>query len=189
MTNPRHPDLRLILFRHAKAEQAAGRGEDFERRLAPRGRRDALRVAEALAALGVAPDLVLCSAAARTRETWAQARVAFEAALNVQMRRDLYLADRETILAVIHEAGGTCRTLMVIGHNPGLQDLAMRLAGSGIPALRQKLAEKFPTAAAAMIVFEAESWAAIRPSSGRLVHLLAPRLLTPGHLAGNGGGH
>ncbi|MFO1188808.1 MAG: histidine phosphatase family protein [Alphaproteobacteria bacterium] len=182
MANMRPALRRLIVFRHAKAERGATEGADFGRPLAPRGRRDAAGIGRALAALGPAPDLVLCSAATRAKETWALAGGAFEPRPKVLMRRDLYLADAGAVLAVIKEAGGHAATLVVVGHNPGLQDLLLELIGSSDPAARRKIADKFPTAAAAVVAFEPGPWSALRRASGRLV-----RLLTPGSLADGAG--
>lgn len=180
MANLRPTLKRLIVFRHAKADRGTTEDGDFDRHLAPRGRRDATRVARALAGLGPTPDLVLCSAATRTTETWALARDAFEPRPKVLMRQDLYLADAGTVLAVIKEAGGDAATLMVIGHNPGLQELLLRLVSESDRSSSGRIADKFPTAAAAVVAFELGSWSALRPASGRLT-----RLLTPRQLAGN----
>jgi phosphohistidine phosphatase len=121
---------RLILLRHAKAESDAPSGDDFDRPLAPRGRREAKAVGVQLAALGYAPDLALVSPALRTRETW---EIAAEALGEAEVRFDpaLYNADAGTIRRIAEAAGVRHGTVVVVAHNPGLQELAVRLLHEG----------------------------------------------------------
>jgi phosphohistidine phosphatase len=141
---------RLILFRHAKTE-AHRPGGDFERRLTNRGRRDALAMGQRLARAGLAPDLVLTSTARRATETWSCASPALPKA-RVEMLDALYNAAPGTILGEIERFENQGETLMAIGHNPGLQELAVflvaRAAGSASDI--QRLASAFPTATAAV---------------------------------------
>jgi len=145
---------RLILMRHGKAERAAPGGEDFDRPLALRGQTDAALVARELAAQGLSPDLALVSEAQRTRHTWeAMARTLSGAA--VEDRRDLYLASAREIWTAVKEADGT---VMVVGHNPGLHELALRLLAdaSASPSQGARLMGGFPTATAAIFTFDAD---------------------------------
>jgi phosphohistidine phosphatase len=148
---------RLILFRHGKAEAESPSGEDFDRRLAVRGVEESALMAAHLADLGFTPDLVLVSPAARTRETWAAAEPHFPQA-RAQFDRELYHADSGAIRHAAARAGATVRTVMVIGHNPGLQELAVRLLTEGhSPAsLVSRATRQFPTAAAAVFLFDDE---------------------------------
>ncbi len=142
---------RLILFRHGKTESRAPSGEDFDRRLTERGQRDARLVADALAAAGHAPDRALVSAAARARETWAAAAPAFPGAA-VETRPELYDADARTLLTTGQSPLG--RTVMVVAHNPGLQVLAIALAGRADAAADElRLRQGFATGAAAVFAF------------------------------------
>jgi phosphohistidine phosphatase len=136
----------LILLRHAKAATDSETGEDFDRPLAPRGREDAPIVAKALAEAGADPQLVLVSAARRTRETWALVAPAFPNA-EVRFMDELYHAASDALLHLVENAG--VARLMIVGHNPGLQELAIRLARRNTP-LDQAVRTKFPTAAAAL---------------------------------------
>jgi phosphohistidine phosphatase len=147
---------RLILFRHGKAEAGSASGDDFDRRLAPRGVRASAQMGATLADLGLNPDVVLVSPAARTRETWAAAEAAFPNA-KVKFDDDLYHADSGVIREVAERAGKSARTVMVVGHNPGLQELAVRLLqeGSAPASLVHRAQRKFPTAAAAVFLFDA----------------------------------
>jgi phosphohistidine phosphatase len=147
---------RLILFRHGKAEQESVSGDDFDRRLSPRGVRESAEMGGALANLGLKPDLALVSPAARTRETWAAAEAAFPAA-EARCDDDLYHADAGAIRRVAEQGGRERATVMVVGHNPGLQELAVRLLmeGGAPPSLVARAQRRFPTAAAAVFLFDA----------------------------------
>jgi len=146
---------RLILFRHGKAEAESASGDDFDRKLAPRGARESAQMGSVLADLGLKPDVVLVSPAARTRETWAAAEPHFANA-RVSYDEELYHADSGAIRYAAETAGKAARTVMVIGHNPGLQELAVRLLqeGSAPAALVHRAQRQFPTAAAAVFLFD-----------------------------------
>jgi phosphohistidine phosphatase len=146
---------RLILFRHAKAE--AGRsGGDFERGLTNRGRREALAMGKVLAAENLAPDLVLTSTARRARETWSCASPALPEA-QVETSEALYNAGPAAILREIRKVGARAQTVAVVGHNPGLQELAVSLVvqGAGSASDSQRLAKDFPTSTAAVFLVDA----------------------------------
>lgn len=138
--------LQLTLMRHAKAESASEDKDDFDRMLAAVGREDAPVVAKALAEAGAAPELALVSDARRTRETWDLARPFFPK-IDVRFLRSLYLTPAETLLEEAEKAGA--ERVMLVGHNPGLQDLASRFA-RGRTDLESKLRSKFPTSAGAL---------------------------------------
>jgi phosphohistidine phosphatase len=146
---------RLILLRHGKAEPESASGEDFDRRLAPRGQTESAEMAARLADLGFLPDLALVSAAARTRETWAAAEACFPKA-KVKFENELYHADSGAVRHAAARAGARVSTVMVVGHNPGLQELAVRLLteGSAPGSLIARAARQFPTAAAAVFLFD-----------------------------------
>jgi phosphohistidine phosphatase len=147
---------RLILFRHGKAEHESDSGEDFDRRLAPRGVRESAEMGETLARMGLIPDLVLVSPAARAQETWAAAQAAFPDA-RTQLEPDLYNAESGAILQAAQAAGRGCGVVMVVGHNPGLQELTVRLLveGSAPPSAMARPMRQFPPAAAAVFLFDA----------------------------------
>jgi len=146
---------RLILFRHGKAEPDSASGDDFDRRLEPRGVRESAAMGESLADLGMRPDLALVSAATRTRETWAAAETVFPGA-EVRFEKDLYLADAGSIRQAAERAGRGRGTVMVVGHNPGLQELAVDLLteGQAPPALIARAARNFPPGAAAVFLID-----------------------------------
>lgn len=137
---------RLILMRHGKAERHAQSGGDFERALAESGRADAAVMGQVLARAGVAPDVVLVSSARRTRETAERVAPNFPKA-RVEQLRDLYHADPEDVVQVIEAHAEGATTIMVVGHNPGLHELALRLAqqGEASPIQTNRLRGRFPT--------------------------------------------
>jgi phosphohistidine phosphatase len=152
---------RLIIFRHGKAERDSVTGVDFDRPLAPRGVRDVAAMARKLADLGLKPDLALVSPAARTKETWDAAAEAFPDA-QVRYERDLYNAEAGGVRQVVERAAATPGIVMVVGHNPGLQDLTVMLLKEG-GAPRDLVAQaerRFPTSAVAVFLFDARG----RPS-------------------------
>ena len=117
---------RLILFRHAKAEPRGPGQDDFDRPLARRGWEDAAIVGRALARDGFAPDMALVSSARRTNETWIGAQDCFPSA-KTELAREIYDATPEAIREAIDGAADRCDTLIVIGHNPGLHEVAIEL--------------------------------------------------------------
>jgi phosphohistidine phosphatase len=144
---------RLILLRHGKAEAGAASGRDFDRPLTERGRRDAVIVAQALDQAGVRPDLVLVSPAARAAQTWEAMAEVFPQA-RVEQAPALYEITSDAILALARGEAGDARTVMVVGHNPGLGQLAAWLSQDAPPSeSRLRIVEGFPTAAAAVIGF------------------------------------
>ena len=150
---------RLILLRHGKAEADAASGKDFDRALTDRGARDSALVAAALAEAGFSPDLVLVSPAARAAQTWEAAAAAFPNA-RVEPAPDLYEIGPAEILALARERSGGHGTVMVVGHNPGLGQLAAWLAQEGAdPETRARIGQGFPTAAAAAIGISPPSFA------------------------------
>jgi phosphohistidine phosphatase len=146
---------RLILLRHGKAEPDSASGDDFDRRLSPRGARESAEMGVSLAEMGFRPDLVLVSPAARTRETWEAAQEAFAGA-EVRYCDELYHADADVIRRTAEAADGEAKTVMVVGHNPGLQELAVTLLTEGAaPAgLLQRAMRNFPPGAAAVFLID-----------------------------------
>lgn len=158
---------RLILFRHAKAESDAASGEDFDRALAPRGRREASAMGAQLAALGLAPELALVSPALRTRQTWEIAAEALPAA-ELRLEPALYNAEAATIRRLAEAAAGGRGAVVVVAHNPGLQELALRLMleAEAPAAALARVRHKFPPAALAVFRFDA----AARPAADGLFY-------------------
>jgi phosphohistidine phosphatase len=168
---------RLLLLRHAKAERLQSSGRDHDRILSKRGREDALAVGTYLVRHKLTPDQALVSTAARTRETWGLIATAFAKPPPAEFESGIYEASPETILKAIKATEPAARTLIVVGHNPSMQQLAGTLIASGDIEARQRLLEEFPTAAFAMISFAAESWNGAHAAGGRLEHFVTPQTL------------
>jgi phosphohistidine phosphatase len=152
---------RLILLRHAKTETVAASGDDFDRALTPRGQADAARMGQLLMDEGLKPDLALVSAGVRARQTWEILRGAF-GEVEAEVLPALYLASAERLRELIEDREARAGTLLVVAHNPGIHDLALRLLREGSASASQmaKVQNGFPTATAA--VFEIDE--AGRPS-------------------------
>lgn len=161
---------RLILLRHAQA--VAKTQADFERTLSREGRAEMTRVAAYLPRQAGRPDLALVSPAARTRETWDLARAGLGAVAVVYDDR-LYEGDAAALLAVLGEKAGEAGTVIVVGHNPFIHELACDLVGGGGGAALAPPAD-FPTAGIAVIDCDVASWADVAPGGGRLVSFAAP---------------
>jgi phosphohistidine phosphatase len=123
------------------------------------------------------PDLALISTAQRTRETWEHVAAQISPRSPPIFDRRLYNAGADAILRVIEQAGQTAHTLLVIGHNPGLHELARRLIASGDVEARERLNEGLPTTGLVIIEFAAESWGKLHPHAGRLERFVTPRSL------------
>jgi phosphohistidine phosphatase len=167
--------MRLMLLRHAKTEKAAPGQSDRERVLNDRGRKDAPKLGAYLVRHALIPDRVIVSSSRRTRETWERLALAFPKPPPVAYEDRLYDASAKQILAVALE--GSARTLMLIGHNPGLHELARLLIASGDVAARERLNEGLPTTGLVVIDFSGEDWRKLRPESGRLERFVTPRSL------------
>jgi phosphohistidine phosphatase len=175
---------RLLLLRHAKTEHDAPSGRDRDRRLDDRGRRDAAEIGGWIGRHPPFPDAVLVSTAVRTRQTW---EIVWEAMKHlvpqpqVETLPELYGADPARLLQTIHDASAADpQRLMVVGHNPGMHELALALIGSGDAAGRKALAENLPTSGLAVLNFAVDDWADVAFRRGRLVQFLSPKLLKQG---------
>lgn len=169
---------RLMLLRHAKSDWSGPHSApDHDRVLDPRGREAAPKIGAYMARHGLEPDLVLCSTAARARETLALAARAFSVPPRTVYEARIYDADPERLLEVIEETDADVHALLLVGHNPGMQSLAELLIASGDVESRQKILEKYPTAGLAVIDFPLSDWSRLHPQSGRLDRFVTPRLL------------
>lgn len=166
---------RLLLLRHAKAERSQPGGRD--RVLAARGRADSKTLGAYLARHALIPDHAVVSTSARTRETWTLLAATMGKTPPVSFDERIYDASPETILEAIKETGPETGTLMVIGHNPGLQELAAMLVASGDIEARERLGREFPTSALVVINFAVETWNGVHPRGGRLEHFITPEWL------------
>lgn len=166
----------LILFRHAKSSWSDFDLDDHDRPLNTRGRKAAPVMGAFMRENAIVPDLILCSTSVRTRETLA---LAFpgpeEQRPPVVFTQEIYEAPPGALMACIKAVDDSVRSLLVLGHNPGSQMLALQLATSGEDDAMRRLSGKFPTAALARIVFEADSWRDILKVRGHLAQFITPK--------------
>lgn len=168
---------RLLLFRHAKAERSEPGTEDRGRRLIERGRSDAAKIGAYMASHALIPDRVVASPSARTQETWKIAAKAFRPAPAAALMEHLYGATPHAILTVVKEVPAAMHTLLVVGHNPGLHEVALMLVASGDIETRERLREKLPTSGLVIIDFALDDWGKLHPQSGRLERFVTPKSL------------
>ena len=150
---------------------------DRDRPLNARGREAAPKVAAHMFSRDLVPQRALVSTAVRTRETWTLMTPFFRHKPETLFEGRLYESTPHTILSVIKETPDSIKSLLVLGHNPGLQTLALALTGAGDDKARARLAEKFPTGALAVIDFIVGPWSALRPGTGRLERFVTPHEL------------
>ena len=172
---------RLMLLRHAKTETDAPSGRDQDRRLDDRGRSDAVEIGGWIAAHPPFPDLVMVSPAVRAHQTWDiawQAMKDFGAEPRIELLPELYGAGPSQLLQIVREASvADPRRLMLVGHNPGMHELALALGGSGNHVGRKALADNLPTSGLAVFDFVVDDWTVVAFRRGRLVQFVSPKLI------------
>ena len=166
------PTRHVYVLRHAKSSWDDPSLTDHDRPLNGRGRRAAKAMARHIRDEGIAPELVLCSTAARARQTLERIEPAL-GTRSTSVEPDLYGADEPALLDRLRGLPDTVGSVMLIGHNPGLQDLVLALAAPA-PA-RDEVAAKFPTAALATFAFAGRSWRDLAPGGAELVAYVRPR--------------
>ena len=169
--------MRLLLFRHAKSSWDHPGRSDHDRPLAPRGERAAAAMSQLLREEGWIPDAALVSSARRTQET---ADLLFEGlpsvpAADVIVDPDLYLASARGILALVAATPSHLDSLMVIGHNPGMHELAAHMAQRAQGGEADRLQAKFPTAGLAIFEVSVQDWAHFRPALATLRTFICPK--------------
>jgi len=166
---------KFYLLRHAKSgwdDPALG---DFERPLAPRGVQACELMTAHFQTKGIQPDLILCSSAARAKATYNGVANAFADKSEVSFERGLYLAGAKSLLARLQEVGAEKSSVMMIGHNPGFEMLALALAGTTKSDAVDRMRVKFPTLALATFDVTAEKWAAVGAENVGLADFVVPR--------------
>ena len=167
---------RLLLLRHAKTERAAPGEGDRPRKLTKRGHADASVIGAYIVRYGLIPDLVLVSPVTRAEETWVIVAAAIAKEPRVVKDKRIYDASREKLINIIRETR-YAHALLIIGHNPGLHDLAVQLIGSGDVAARERVTEKLPTSGLVVIDLPLDEWSRLHPNTGRLERFVSPRLI------------
>jgi phosphohistidine phosphatase len=170
--------LRLLLLRHAKSDWSK-EADDHDRPLSARGRKAAPEIAAYMRGRNYLPEVVLCSTAQRTRETLELLLPSWSRKPTILFERGLYLADWPALLANLKKAPAHASPLLLIGHNPGLEQLAIALAlqPGNLPERTrlQRLSRKYPTGALAVLDFEIASWRNLKAGLGQLVDFIRPK--------------
>ncbi|MBS7538669.1 SixA phosphatase family protein [Ancylobacter lacus] len=164
---------RLMLFRHAKSAWPEGVA-DRDRPLAPRGLHAAPAMGAFIATRDLLPQRVLVSPARRTVETWIEMSRHWAPMPWQGFEERIYHAAAEDLLALLREEDAATASLMLVGHNPGFEDLLALLV---TPQARERLPRKYPTASLAVIDLPAADWARVAPGTGVLAHFATPRAL------------
>jgi phosphohistidine phosphatase len=167
---------RLHLLRHAKSSHEDRGLTDHDRPLAPRGRKAAALIAAHLRDQGIEPDLVLCSTAARTRQTLALIEQALAEGVSVRYEGAIYDATAEGLLEHLTALPDAAEAVLLVGHNPAVQELTLALAGDERGDHVERAREKFPTAALATLELPG-TWRELRPGAAELVAFVSPREL------------
>ncbi|MCH9685660.1 MAG: histidine phosphatase family protein [Deltaproteobacteria bacterium] len=169
MPTPPTTTRRLIVLRHAKSERYADVPTDHDRPLNPRGRADAPAMAARLGQMGWQPEIVISSDAQRTRQTWAGMAASFAPTVTVEFTRALYHAGTQAVRTALTALPPTIQTAMVVGHNPGWEDVVYSLCGVRV---------RMTTCNAALLTVEAPSWSeAVTQTAWTLDSLLRPKEL------------
>ncbi|MFJ7044142.1 SixA phosphatase family protein [Streptomyces sp. NPDC101112] len=168
------PLRRLVVLRHAKSAWPVG-VPDHERPLAARGRRDAPAAGRALAEADCLPDLALCSTAVRATQTWEAVAAQWGTPPPVRLDPRVYAADAAELLDVVHEVPDGVRTLLLVGHNPGLEELVLDLAGDALDDALDTVRTKFPTSAVAVLAWHGDTWSALTPGTALLTDVIVAR--------------
>jgi len=167
----------LTVIRHAKSSWDDPRIDDFDRPLNKRGRHAAHQIGEELKKRGFKFDLVIASPARRVRETLEGIEKGYGDELPTLFEPEIYGASEQALFELVRGIPERAHAPMIVGHNPGLQHLILRLTRDDEAGLRRRVGAKFPTAAAALVEFAAPRWAEIAEGSGSLQELIVPKEL------------
>jgi len=167
--------MRLLLFRHAKSDWGDDKLADIDRPLNNRGKTAAATMSRYLKENGLLPNQILCSTALRTRETLSRLLPQLPQEAQIYLISDLYQQSEDDYNALIRKHGGRAQNLMVIGHNPAMEDTALSLIGTANAEALADIEEKYPTGALAVIDFDIADWSELHPKTGHLERFTKPR--------------
>lgn len=169
----------IYLLRHAKSSWKDATLDDFDRPLNKRGRRAAKLVGEYLVANGIEPAQILCSSSKRTRETLEYLQGAIGTSIPTRFEKAIYLAEAPDLLGRLRRLSDRLSSVMVIGHNPGMERLVLMLAAGGRGS-ETRMADKFPTGALAVLTADIDIWERLAPDGAQLDAFVCPRDLEQG---------
>ncbi len=168
--------LTLMLLRHAKSDWSEDGQADVDRPLNSRGEAAAKVMGHYMAHAALLPEFILCSPARRAMQTWEIAQKELPSAPTTHIEPDIYnFGDGRMLLQCLRAKAGPARSVLIVGHNPSIEQLAKKLVGKGDRKLRAVMDEKYPTATLAVITFSIDDWAALTEGSGTLLRFVRPR--------------
>ena len=168
---------KLTLLRHAKSSWSDPGKADIDRPLTSRGRRGALKIGTYMAEHGIFPDLILCSPSRRTRETLSQINPFLPDGIEVQIEKSIYLAGHgDGLVCYLKSSAIEEAHVMIIGHNPTMQQMALNLALPTAENSYSMIEKKYPTAALTQIRFDIDDWSQLK-GRGELLHYVTPKML------------
>ena len=163
----------LLLLRHAQALPAES-GGDIERKLSPKGLSDALALGQSLSLKNLQPEQIYCSTAKRTRQTCEKLLEGLDARVHTEFSKIIYTANVGDLFHLIQNTDDTIETLMIVGHNPTIYELAVKLSSQGAETVMNHLSLGYPPASLSVIQANAPSWAEIDPAGCTIKELLDP---------------
>ncbi len=167
---------RLYLLRHGKSGWENPDLNDFQRPLNERGRSDVPVIGRYMTEKGYNPDRVLCSTAVRTQETWELVeRELPQTDRDIRFSNRLYLAIPEQVMSQAQNMSDECKSLLMIGHNPGMQESAMSFSNSRGSDHYRKIEDVFPSSGLAVLQFAADNWEDVFAGSGELIDFYSPK--------------
>jgi len=170
---------RLTLLRHAKSGDDGTVARDFDRPLNAKGRRAARTIGRHMRDEALRFDAVIASPAVRVAETLAEVESVYDLGLVPDWNKQLYLATPDELLDAIHQAPAEAESILLVGHNPGLEQLVLRLVPHGADGARGEVAIKYPTASLVELRFPVERWDQVADGAADLVRFVRPRDLDP----------
>ena len=165
----------LYLLRHAKSSRDDPALDDHDRPLAPRGIRACKLMKAHIRKVSIEPDLILCSSAQRATETYTHIAGAFASKTSVCVEDGLYMQESQALLMRLRDLGDQISSVMMIGHNPGLERLALALSKDTETKYLTRMRVKYPSLGLACIEFREQVWSAVGPGRGRLSDFIIPR--------------
>jgi phosphohistidine phosphatase len=166
----------LMLLRHAKSDWSDDGQADMDRPLNSRGESAAKVMGRYMADNALVPDVVLCSPARRAMQTWEIAAKQVSSPPATRVEPDIYnFGDGQMLLQCLRTGAGKARSILIVGHNPSIENLANMLVGQGDSKLRAQMSEKYPTATLAVITFSIDDWKALTEGTGTLQRFVRPK--------------
>jgi phosphohistidine phosphatase len=172
--------LRLMLLRHTKSSWTDPGRDDRDRPLSARGLRAAPAMGAFMRKEKLIPDLVLCSPARRARDTWKLVAESLKGAPKLIVDDAIYdFGNGGRLLDSLRHNGNAAKAVLLVGHNPSLERLALRLIGKGDQSLKEKIAKKYPTGALTVLEFKAHDWKNVKEAEAQLISFTRPKDVMP----------